>query len=771
MAATIFLGTRFQSLKADGTVNAGGSVTFYEPGTATEKTTYSDSGLTIANASPVVLDSGGCADIWFSGNADVTVKDSTGTTIDTVSDINPQGATSTTGELSLISNGGFESGASGTDPVGWTQTLYTDGTGELSTTATQGVYSWKFISIGTGGGYIESDSFPVSVNRDIYAIWDMYSTVADVRNVVEIRWYDSADAYISTTTLYDDSTTNPTSWTTKTYTGPITPVATARSAKVRLYGCHSSDATAGTTFFDNVKVTEMAHPIANVTAEGSWIFSNALTTIYLADDGATAGPVLKIQRDSASAADADVTGVLRFSADNDAAEETIMAELETAIEDASDGTEDASLTIKTMTAGSLTEQASVANGITIGTPTGSYKGTGTLNVSSATYTNGVRKLLTDGSQMGTLSFGAINKTASASAQFMMGIGMSANSTETNARYSIPYPVTVRDLRVALSAAVPASSTCTVTLRKNGADTALTTTLSPTETSGTDTSNEVDFNTGDLLTLKIVTDTNWTATIDVKASIRICMFGTTIGVPALFLSQGAGVNSQASTFGQLSVIQGTTTGYSRLPLKRSCYRTWYGDVLNGTGYATNIYKNNSSYGTTMDLGASDPQTFEENGSFASEDDILVYEALVGASTNQMGAVITFTDKFDQFGYAPIPFTSYGQAQATTVYMGTYCGNVQSTTESDVSYPVSAGVIKNLFARSYGAITGSDTVVLTLRVNGADTALTTTISSTSQVESDISNSVTVNDGDLIAIKCTTSATSGTVYINASIEHAAP
>lgn len=87
--ATQFLGTRYQSFKADGTVNALGTVQFFEVNSATHKQTYSNSSLTTENADPVILDSGGCADIWYSGNADATVYDSAGVLIDTFEDINP----------------------------------------------------------------------------------------------------------------------------------------------------------------------------------------------------------------------------------------------------------------------------------------------------------------------------------------------------------------------------------------------------------------------------------------------------------------------------------------------------------------------------------------------------------------------------------------------------------------------------------------------------------------------------------------------------------
>jgi len=56
---------------------------FYETGTTTAKDTYSDSGETVANTNPVVLDaSGRQGDIFFSGYAKIVIKDSDGVQID-----------------------------------------------------------------------------------------------------------------------------------------------------------------------------------------------------------------------------------------------------------------------------------------------------------------------------------------------------------------------------------------------------------------------------------------------------------------------------------------------------------------------------------------------------------------------------------------------------------------------------------------------------------------------------------------------------------------
>jgi len=63
---------------------SGGLLYFYESGTTTPKTTYSDSDLSTANTNPVVLDAAGrLGDVFFNGAAKAVLKDASEVTIDT----------------------------------------------------------------------------------------------------------------------------------------------------------------------------------------------------------------------------------------------------------------------------------------------------------------------------------------------------------------------------------------------------------------------------------------------------------------------------------------------------------------------------------------------------------------------------------------------------------------------------------------------------------------------------------------------------------------
>ena len=74
--------------------------------------------------------------------------------------------------------------------------------------------------------------------------------------------------------------------------------------------------------------------------------------ITTTEDSSTAGPVVSLKRNSASPADADYLGQLKFIGENDADQSIVYAKMTAKILDASDGTEDGILEFAFMKAGS-----------------------------------------------------------------------------------------------------------------------------------------------------------------------------------------------------------------------------------------------------------------------------------------------------------------------------------------------------------------------------------------------------------------------------------
>ena len=264
-----------------GSEYSGFQLKYFEAGTTTLKTTFTDSGLTLGNenTNPVVLDSRGTAQVWFGGNAKVQFLDTADVVIYTDDDINPLLATDAAGDFNLALNGSFEDDIDNDGiPDDWDRVVHAGGTVARDTTAADtqhGAATMKFNSTGSGGGFITSSNFmPVSKHRAISLSFLLKSSVADVRNVVEVLWFKEDNTASSTpsTTMYDDSTTNPTSWTLSSSLA-VFPPSDARFAKLRMTGCHDSDATSGTTWYDDVMMSDAPASIDESSILATQVFS------------------------------------------------------------------------------------------------------------------------------------------------------------------------------------------------------------------------------------------------------------------------------------------------------------------------------------------------------------------------------------------------------------------------------------------------------------------------------------------------------------------
>jgi hypothetical protein len=76
--------------------------------------------------------------------------------------------------------------------------------------------------------------------------------------------------------------------------------------------------------------------------------------------------------------------------------------------------------------------------------------------------------------------------------------------------------------------------------------------------------------------------------------------------------------------------------------------------------------------------------------------------------------------------------------------------QSGTEGNVNVPVSSGTASKLILVVSPALGVGQTATLTLRQNGADTALTCTIAASASSCTDLVDSVAFADGDLLSLR---------------------
>ena len=240
-----------QFLDNNGNVLELGKVYTYIVGTSEDKATYTTQAGTVEHTNPIILDAYGRAEIWWDGTYKISLTDKNDNVIPgyPLDNYGVGEEPVVTGTNNLILNGSFEIGA--TLPDDWQVSVYTGATVAFDTADQyHASRALKFTSTGSGGGDAISEYFEVGEGESVAVDLALKSTVVDIRNVVDITWYDEDKVAISTTNLYDDSTTNPTSWTLKHF-GAAAPT-TARYAKLRIYGGHSSDTTIGSTWFDHI---------------------------------------------------------------------------------------------------------------------------------------------------------------------------------------------------------------------------------------------------------------------------------------------------------------------------------------------------------------------------------------------------------------------------------------------------------------------------------------------------------------------------------------
>jgi hypothetical protein len=111
--------------------------------------------------------------------------------------------------------------------------------------------------------------------------------------------------------------------------------------------------------------TTFTGSITGTTATFSTADNNAQLTLVSTDADASRGAILAINRNSASPADNDIAGTIKFNAKNDAAEDIELFEINTTLIDASDGTEDSKMTINGIIGGASTNRVNLTNTETV----------------------------------------------------------------------------------------------------------------------------------------------------------------------------------------------------------------------------------------------------------------------------------------------------------------------------------------------------------------------------------------------------------------------
>jgi hypothetical protein len=163
-------------------------------------------------------------------------------------------------------------------------------------------------------------------------------------------------------------------------------VATAASAAAARTALGAT--TIGGTIFTAADAAAVIAALAVPALASANVFT-ADQTIRSAEAGATEGPLLTLDRNSASPLDNDLIGALEFVGRSDIPNTRVMAKILAQVLDVSDTEEDAIVALQTIVAGTLATRAFVGAGMVVGSPTNGDQGAGSINVETL-FLNGVQ---------------------------------------------------------------------------------------------------------------------------------------------------------------------------------------------------------------------------------------------------------------------------------------------------------------------------------------------------------------------------------------------
>lgn len=287
MAARLVGFPDWRFLLDDGSVNAGGTLDFHEPGTSTDKSIWKDAAKATEHDNPLTLDSAGRPPnpVFAEGLYDVVVKDSDGTTLVTISNWGDNFSSNSEQSPNLVCNYSFEDDDNADDfPDEWSQASGT-ASSRVTDTQSHGAASLKFTSVSSSSDVVDSCFIPVSPNLNYLLSFEYKASNGSATPKVDIDFYNAAQSSTSTTKVWDPGSSQ-TSWT---LVGNLsfTPPAGSFWAKISIDG--NQAVTAYTTWFDNFFLSAQTDLVAPQKPSGMLLSRDAGDTSH--DINITAGKV------------------------------------------------------------------------------------------------------------------------------------------------------------------------------------------------------------------------------------------------------------------------------------------------------------------------------------------------------------------------------------------------------------------------------------------------------------------------------------------------
>lgn len=234
-----------------------------------------------------------------------------------------------------IRNGSFEDG--GGTATGWTLTNFTGGSNSINAANDMdGANALSITStvLANGGGQADSNEFDPVTGDGVYSFKvASKASVAGISSKAEVVWFSDAQAQISVSTIYSDTST-PT--VAKQRGALVRAPASARFCKIRLTGGIPATGTAtGTVYFDGV-----------VKSEGPGLVEPGSFAIYSNDADVTTNNTISTKlREVYVGIDGVVTVSADCAADGGAGDAAVWFKINGAAATQRDGTATAEITV------------------------------------------------------------------------------------------------------------------------------------------------------------------------------------------------------------------------------------------------------------------------------------------------------------------------------------------------------------------------------------------------------------------------------------------
>lgn len=353
------------------------------------------------------------------------------------------------------------------------------------------------------------------------------------------------------------------------------------------------------------------------------------------------------------------------------------------------------------------------------------------------------------------------------------------STENDAVLIVPTDGNIRNLKVVLDAAPTSGKSWTFDVRKNGADTAVDTTIADTDTEGDSVSDQVAVSAGDLISIKVTSSGTPTNTV---AQVTLELDGDAEKMHGLF---GGARNHSANAYYVPGVYDTINTNTVTSTRNKSYVIVPYGATVKGmyvnlttapgVGASRTITLNKGPFGsvnaTSVTVTISDTDT---SGSITgqnvdiSDGDVLLMSTTVASGPASSKVMYTLILEGDIDGESMYVVSS-GNSSRFDGYEP-LIGGVINTNSGAAGDDVTVGptdvTFKDMRVQFDVFFNPADSKVYYFQKNGADTLLTITVNSSTRTGTSTNDEVVTQEGDDVNIRVDHTGTSTSTGIDSNL-----